>query len=91
MKYIKIFEDFENYSKIIIPDEYSYLYTSQNLNKETTMDDIMSLWNEVYDESVPRIESYEDSIFILDDGDEITLDNVLMQLSDYMEHTENDE
>ena len=78
----KVIKEQEEYSLLNVPDQYDQVIA--DVGKNPSPEDVMELWNDLFDGDAPYLEDFDNGVFINEDGDEVSPEQVYMEMDDYM-------
>ncbi len=78
----KVIKEQDNHMLLNVSDEYDQVVA--DLGKNPSPGDVMELWNDLFDGDAPYLEDFDNGVFINEDGDEVSPEQVYMEMDDYM-------
>ena len=78
----KVIKEQEEYKLLNVPEEYDQVIA--DVGKNPSPEDVMELWNDLFDGDAPYLEDFDNGVFINDDGDEVSPEQAYMEMDDYM-------
>jgi hypothetical protein len=78
----KVIKEQEEYKLLNVPEEYDQVIA--DVDKNPSPEDVMELWNGLFDGDAPYLEDFDNGVFINEDGDEVSPEQAYMEMDDYM-------